>query len=89
MGAGMVCSSRTAVLWVALVGALEAVAPLSPGEMAPSGADLARAALPRPLPSSHVIGGDPAEIFKRMNEHLARQPHGTRLVSPGGDCAPL
>lgn len=41
-------------------------------------AELARANLARPLPSSHVVGGDPKAIFAAMNRHLRRQAHHTR-----------
>lgn len=40
--------------------------------------DFARAHLPRPLPSSHVVGRDPESIFASFNRHLRRQPHQTR-----------
>lgn len=40
--------------------------------------DLARAYTPKPLPSSHVVGGDPRAIFSAMNRHLQRQPYSTQ-----------
>lgn len=40
-------------------------------------ADLARAHLPKPLPSSHVVGSDPSKIFEAMNNHLNAQPYHT------------
>lgn len=43
-----------------------------------SPSDLARAHLPVPLPSSHVVGGNPTQIFAAMNRHLLRQPHHTQ-----------
>lgn len=41
-------------------------------------ADLAMAYFPKPLASSHVVGGDAAEIFTAMNKFLVQQPYQTR-----------
>ena len=43
-----------------------------------SRADMARAYLRKPLPSSHVVGSDPRGIFSAMNQHLERQPYHTQ-----------
>lgn len=55
---------------------LSSAAMASAAELSP--ADLARAHMPKPLPSSHVVGGNAGEIFKAMNEHLKRQPYHTQ-----------
>lgn len=47
-----------------------------PSQLTPS--DLARAYTPKPLPSSHVVGGDPHAIFSAMNRYLEHQPYATR-----------
>lgn len=54
-----------------MLAVLGAAAKLSP-------ADLARAYLPKPLPTSHVVGADGTEIFKNMNEFLLKQAHSTQ-----------
>ena len=41
-------------------------------------ADVARAYMPVPMPSSHVVGVSPGLIFAAMNRHLTQQPHHTQ-----------
>lgn len=58
--------------------AVATVASVATATATPTGQDLARAYLPKPLASSHVVGGDPQAIFAAMNKFMINQPYTTK-----------